>query len=70
MYCIRFGPLVWHWTMRYEAKHSYFKCLENTLGNFINLPYFLAVRHQHHQCYIQSIRIYLHRVLKLLLDQG
>ena len=53
----RFGPLVRHWTMRYEAKHSYFKSLSQTLGNYINLPYSLAMRYQQYQCYIQSIRI-------------
>lgn len=47
----RFGPLVRHWTMRYEAKHSYFKRLAQTMGNFINLPYSLAMRHQTLQCY-------------------
>ena len=47
----RFGPLVRHWTMRYEAKHSYFKQLAQSMGNFINLPYSLAMRHQQLQCY-------------------
>ncbi len=37
--------------MRFEAKHSYFKRLAQTLGNFINLPYSLAMRHQQLQCY-------------------
>lgn len=48
---IQFGPLVRHWTMRYEAKHSYFKQLAQSMGNFINLPYSLAMRHQQLQCY-------------------
>ena len=30
----RYGPLVRHWTMRYEAKHSYFKRLARSMGNF------------------------------------
>ena len=42
----RFGPLVRHWTMRFEAKHSYFKQLAQAVGYFINLPYSLAMRHQ------------------------
>ncbi len=50
----RFGPLVYHWTMRYEAKHSYFKSLTHTLGNYVNIPYSLAMRYQH-VCYTQSI---------------
>lgn len=37
--------------MRYEAKHSYFKGLAQAMGNFINLPYSLAMRHQFLQCY-------------------
>ena len=38
--------------MRYEAKHSYFKRLAQSMGNFINLPYSLAMRHdQLLQCY-------------------
>ena len=48
----RFGPLVCHWTMRFEAKHSYFKCLSESMGNFINLPYSLSIRHQEYQCYL------------------
>ena len=39
--------------MRYEAKHKYFKQLANTIGNFINLPYTLAMRHQFLQCYLK-----------------
>ena len=37
--------------MRFEAKHSYFKQLAQAMGNFINLPYSLAMRHQHLRCY-------------------
>lgn len=45
------GPLVRHWTIRYEAKHQYLKALSNSIGNFINITYTLAVRHQSYQCY-------------------
>ena len=38
--------------MRYEAKHQYFKHLTSTMGNFINLPYSLAMRHQCLQAYL------------------
>ena len=44
------GPLVRIWSMRYEAKHSYFKRLAVFSGNFINLPYSLAKRHQEGLC--------------------
>ena len=40
--------------MRYEAKHSYFKQLANSMGNFINIPYSLAMRHQLYQCYLHT----------------
>ena len=46
-----YGPLVHHWTMRYEAKHSYSKRIAQSMGNYINLPYSLAIRHQHLECY-------------------
>ena len=54
LYFYRFGPLVRHWTMRYEAKHSYFKRLTQSMNNFINLPYSLASRHQQYQCYLNT----------------
>ena len=40
--------------MRFEAKHRYFKQLANNIGNFINIPHTLAMRHQMLQCYIQQ----------------
>ena len=46
--------LVHHWTMRYKAKHSYFKRLSQSLGNFINLLYTLALRHQQYHCYLHT----------------
>ncbi len=49
----RYGPLKQYWTMRFEAKHSYFKKLTCNIGNFINLPYTLAMRHQKFQCYYE-----------------
>ncbi len=44
------GPLGPLWCMRYEAKHSYFKQLSRSIGNFINPPWTLAWRHQQWQC--------------------
>ena len=43
-----------HWTARFEAKHKYFKHLANVLGNFTNICYSLALRHQLHQCYLAA----------------
>ena len=54
-YLFRYGHLIRHWTMRFEAKHSYFKGLAHSMGSFINLPYSLAMRQQQLQCYCNSI---------------
>ena len=48
----RNGPLVHHWTMRYEGKHRYFKHMANVLSNFTNVCYSLSLRHQLLQCYL------------------
>ena len=37
--------------MRYEAKHNFLKKLAQNLGNFINITWTLASRHQQWQCY-------------------
>ena len=37
--------------MRFEGKHNYFKKLAGRLGNFINVPYTMAIRHQCLSCY-------------------
>ena len=42
--------MVRSWCMRYEAKHRYFKQLAGILGNFTNVAFSLAVRHQRLQC--------------------
>ena len=46
----RYGPLFRHWTMRYEAKHNHLKKLAQNVGNFINVAWTLASRHQYWQC--------------------
>ena len=45
------GPLIRHWTIRYEAKHQYLKALSTSIGNFINITHTPATRHQSYQCY-------------------
>lgn len=45
-----FGPLNAVWCMRYEGKRSYFKQVLHILGNFINVPWTLAFRHQQSMC--------------------
>ena len=47
----RYGPLIRYWTMRYEAKHNHLKKLAQNIGNFINISWTLACRHQYWLCY-------------------
>ena len=37
--------------MRYEAKHNYLKKMAQNVGNYINISWTLAMRHQYLQCY-------------------
>ena len=41
-----FGPLVGLWTMRFEAKHSFFKQVVRHTNCFKNVPFSLAIKHQ------------------------
>ena len=41
-----FGPLVTLWTMRFKAKHSFFKRLVKRTSCFKNVPLTLASKHQ------------------------
>lgn len=41
-----FGPLVALWTMRFEAKHSFFKKIVHDTHNFKNVLLMLATKHQ------------------------
>ena len=43
-----------HWTIRYEARHSYCKKLAKNIGSYINISWTLANRHQLLQCYYQT----------------
>lgn len=49
-----FGPLVGQWTMRFEAKHSFFKKVARHTNCFKNIPFTLATKHQqmiaYHSC--------------------
>ena len=49
--CLRHGPLSRMWSMRYEAKHRYFKRWAGIMGNFKNIPKTLAAHHQRYMCY-------------------
>lgn len=48
---LKYGPLVHCWTMRFEAKHAYFKEIANRQKNRRNLCKTLARRHQLLMCY-------------------
>lgn len=41
-----FGPLVDFWTIRFEAKHSFFKKVVRDVNNFKNIVLTLSLRHQ------------------------
>ncbi len=45
---LQFGPLVHCWTLRFEGKHSYFKNINITTKNKVNICKTLAHRHQMH----------------------
>lgn len=49
-----FGPLVGVWTIRFEAKHSFFKQVARHTNNFRNIELSLATKHQ------QLISYHLH----------
>ena len=46
-----FGPLVHVWTMRFEAKHRFFKRVVHDTQNFKNVLKTLAIRHQYMMAY-------------------
>ncbi|XP_051947874.1 uncharacterized protein LOC127619140 [Xyrauchen texanus] len=45
------GPLVQFWTMRFEAKHGFFKRISHITCNFRNICKTMAIRHQVMLCY-------------------
>lgn len=53
----KMGPLIYLWSMRFEAKHGYFKNLINKLRNFKNIPQTLCMRHQINQ-FIKNENLY------------
>ncbi|XP_028413349.1 uncharacterized protein LOC114536220 [Dendronephthya gigantea] len=52
---MRFGPMKRTWCMRFEAKHRYFKRLASFIGNYKNVAYTMATRHQGQQCYYSNV---------------
>ena len=48
---LKLGPLIQFWSMRFEAKHSFFKRISNTTCNFKNICKTMAFRHQMTLCY-------------------
>ena len=51
--------------MRFEAKHSYFKSLAQSMGNFINLPYTLSMRHQQYLSYLNASKDLWHKTIEV-----
>lgn len=75
-FCLRIGPLVCYWTMRYEGQYHFFKQLAQNIGNFINLCCTLALRHQLLQCYYHisqtsflTVRLKLDQVKQHLIPE-
>ena len=67
---LRLGPMVRSWTMRFEAKHERLKRLATSLGNFTNIPWTLALRHQLRQCYEISGSKHGHPSIEKSLEVG
>lgn len=51
---LKYGPLIWLWTLRFESKHSFFKKAIRQASNFINVTLTMAEKHQLHQSYLQT----------------
>lgn len=47
----KLGPLMQFWSMRFEAKHGFFKRISHITCNFRNICKTMAFRHQMMQCY-------------------
>lgn len=45
------GPLMQYWTMRFEAKHNFFKRISHVTCNFKIISKTMAIRHQVMLCY-------------------
>jgi hypothetical protein len=63
---LQYGPLIHFWSMRFEAKHGYFKSLVSTLRNFKDITGLLARRHQLLQASLQVD----HHILRPDVDVG
>lgn len=48
---LKLGPLIQFWSMRFEAKHGFFKRISHVTCNFKNICKTMAFRHQMMQCY-------------------
>jgi len=69
-----FGPLVGQWTMRFEAKHSFFKKVARHTNCFRNIMLTLAAKHQQmiayqiHSCRLKKFTLEVIRVSTLPVD--
>ena len=65
-----YGPLVNCWTLRFEAKHSYFKEICQRSKNHRNVCKTMALRHQRRQAMLRADRYVLpHHRVKLVQDR-
>lgn len=49
--CRKLGPLRQYWTIRFEAKHNFFKRISHVICNFKNIQKSLAFKHQIQLCH-------------------
>ena len=54
---LQFGPIIHMWTLRFESKHSYFKNVVDSTGNFVNVSLTLARSHQMLQGYLHKTEL-------------
>lgn len=48
---LKIGPLINYWSMRFEAKHNFFRRLSHIVCNFKSITRTMAYRHQMYLCY-------------------
>ena len=52
---MKFGPLIYSCTLRFEAKHQFFKRTIRAAQNFINVTKTLVEKHELHQAHLRSV---------------
>ncbi|KAK3910745.1 Leucine aminopeptidase 2 [Frankliniella fusca] len=61
---LKYGPLIYLWTLPFEQKHGFFKEVLRKTGNFINPEYSCAVRYQMNFCLTTSLEMFSEEFLE------